>query len=96
MSMTAKQIESTIKTASKCIEKDAQLEKKLEMAEWDGKPTARIESSIKLNKTKMYIMIGELAREELRGTDIDYSFDTGVADFVGEEVQEIEGMEGDE
>jgi hypothetical protein len=80
--MTAKQIESAIKTASKCIEKDAQLEKKLGIAEWDGKPTSRIQSSIDTNKAKTAALLDELAREEMSGTSIDFASVEGVAGCV--------------
>jgi hypothetical protein len=97
MSMTAKQIESAIKTASKCIEKDAQLEKKLGIAEWDGKPTSRIQSSIDTNKAKTAALLDDLAREEMSGTSIDFASVEGVAGCVAccvsEEIEQIKWEE---
>ena len=84
-------IETRIKTALAAFRKEEALEKKLEQAEWNNKPTARIESAIKTANSTFYAQIDALADAELSGVVIDYtavSGSGGLCDFVGECIQE--------
>jgi hypothetical protein len=94
--MTLRQIQVAVTSVSASLCRDAALEKKLDHAEWKGTATYSIKSSIKLNATKMHVVIRKLAKEELDGANIDFSGDGAVGDLVGEEIAEIKWQNKEE
>ena len=91
--MTNTQIQNAIKTARACLEREMPLDRELELAEFNGKATSRIKADIKRNNNKLNKMIDKLAREQMKGTVIEYNCGT-MDTIIEEEIEDIEWKEG--
>jgi len=84
-----------IKRAQECFNKSEKLDKRYEVAQWQGKQVEHIRALAVANSEKEYSYIQELAKREHGGEVIDYGTHISMQDIVNEEIEENEWEEGE-